>query len=139
VPSDTASPVAAALALLKGHHERTVRIKATQARHDFFPLLESVVGDPTQVVEVEHKGHAGRALLVHPQFRDYVRQLEATVQALVGPAPDGPMFRLAGSLAVVGVEDADAPDAEAHDAVEDAIAALRARERQGGIGRFDGL
>ena len=130
MPTAKPSPVAAALALLEGHQERTVTVKATQARHDFFPLLESVVADPAQVVEVEHRGLRGRALLVHAEFRDYVRQLEATVRALLGPAPDGPVFRLAGSLAMGGEGGAD---------VDEAIATLRARERQGSAGRFADL
>ena len=34
--SPNLSPVAAAFALLEGHQEHTVTVKATQARHDFF-------------------------------------------------------------------------------------------------------
>ncbi len=120
------SPVAAALALLEGHREHTVTVKATQARNDFFPLLESVVADPSEVVEVEHKGHRGRALLVNAQFRDYVRLLEQTVRALLGPAPDGPTFRLAGSLSVIGD-------------VDGAVAALRDGERRAAADRFADL
>ena len=100
--SPNLSPVAAAFALLEGHQEHTVTVKATQARHDFFPLLESVVADPSEVLEVEYKGRQGRALLVNAQFRDYVRLLEQTVRSLPGPAADGPTFRLAGSLSVIG-------------------------------------
>ena len=120
------SPVAAALALPEGHREHTVTVKATQAQNDFFPLLESVVADPSAVVEVEHKGRQGRALLVNAQFRDYVRLLEQTVRALLGPAPDGLAFRLAGSLSVVG-------------GVEGAVAALRDGERRAAAGRFADL
>ena len=79
--SPNLSSVAAALALLEGHQEHTVTVKATQARHDFFPLLESVFADPSEVVEVEHKGRQGRGLLVNAQFRDYVRLLEQAVRA----------------------------------------------------------
>ena len=121
-PAD--SPVAAALALLGQHRERTVRVKATQARHDFFPLLESVVADPTEVVEVEHKGLTGRALLVNAQFRDYVRSLEAALRALVGPGPNTSSFRLAGSLRLVDGE------------VEGAVAALREEDRRAMDHRF---
>lgn len=117
------SPVAAALALLEEHHEHTVTVKATQARAEFFPLLESVAADPSEIVEVEHKGLPGRALLVNAQFRDYVRHLERTVRALLGPAPGGSAFRLAGSLAVV--ED-----------VEAAVESLRKREREAAADRF---
>ena len=124
--SPTLSPVAAALALLEEHQEHTITVKATQARHDFFPLLESVVADPAAMVEVEYKGREGRALLVNAQFRDYVRRLEQTVRALLGPAPDGPAFRLAGSLSVSGDED-------------DAVAALRDRERRAAADRFADL
>lgn len=120
------SPVAAALALLDGHREHTVTVKATQARNDFFPLLESVVADPSEVVEVEHRGLQGRALLVNAQFRDYVRLLEQTVRALLGPAPDGPAFRLAGSLSVVGDVEGD-------------VEALRDRERRAAAARFADL
>jgi hypothetical protein len=111
------SPVAVALALLEEHREHTVTVKATKARNDFFPLLEAVVADPTEVVEVEHKGLDGRALLVSAQFRDYVRRLEQTVRALLGPAPGGTAFQLAGSLTVV-------------EEVEDAITTLRADARR---------
>lgn len=126
MPSTSHSPVAAALALLEDHRERTVTVKATQARHDFFPLLEAVVADPSEVVEVEHKGLQGRALLVNARFRDYVRQLEETVRALLGPAPGAPTFRLAGSLSVVGD-------------VEEGIETLRSRERRAAADRFTDL
>ena len=126
MPSANRSPVAVALALLAAHHEHTVTVKATQARHDFFPLLESVVADPSEVVEVEHKGLQGRALLVNARFRDYVRQLEETVRALLGPAPGGPTFRLAGSLSVVGD-------------IEEDIEALRSPERPATADRFADL
>lgn len=126
MPYPHLSPVAAALALLEEHRERTVTVKATQARHDFFPLLESVFADPTEVVEVEHKGLQGRALLVNAQFRDYVRQLEQTVRALLGPAPGGTTFLLAGSLSVVGD-------------VEDAVEALRVGEHRAAADRFADL
>lgn len=123
MPSTNRSPVAVALTLLEEHQERTVTVKATQARHDFFPLLESVVSDPSEVVEVEHKALQGRALLVNAQFRDYVRQLEETVRALLDPASGGPTFRLAGSLSVAGD-------------VEEGIEALRSQERRAAVERF---
>lgn len=126
LPTSHLSPVAAALALLEEHQEHTVTVKATQARNDFFPLLESVFADPSEVVEVEHKGLQGRALLVNAEFRDYVRRLEQTVRALIGPAPGGQTFLLAGSLSVV-------------DDVEDAIEAIRDRERRTAANRFADL
>jgi hypothetical protein len=125
MPPQNISPPAAALALLEGHQEHTVVVKATQARHDFFPLLEAVSADPARIVEVEHKGLGGRALLVNAQFRDYVRQLEQTVRALVGPAPAN-SFALAGSLTLKGE-------------VEHAIDALRKRQRRAAAKRFEDL
>lgn len=124
--SPSRSPVAAALALLEEHREHTVTVKATKARNDFFPLLEAVVLNPAEVVEVEHKGLPGRALLVNAQFRDYVRQLEHAVRALLGPAVGGAAFRLAGSLAVT-------------DDVEGAVQALRSGDRRAAAARFDDL
>ena len=120
------SPVAFALALLDEHHEHTTTVKATQARNDFFPLLESVIADPTEVVEVEHKGLQGRALLVNAEFRDYVRRLEQTLRALLGPDTGRPVFQLAGSLTVV-------------DDVVSAVEDLRGRERRAAAGRFADL
>lgn len=125
-PTSHSLVAAAALVLLEEHQERTVTVKATQARHDFFPLLESVVADASKVVEVEHKGLQGRALLVNARFRDYVRQLEDTVRALLGPAPGAPTFRLAGSLSVVGD-------------VEEGIETLRSQERRVAADRFTDL
>ena len=101
-------------------------MKATQARNDFFPLLESVVADPSEVVEVEHKGLQGRALLVNAEFRDYVRRLEQAVRALLGPETGGPAFQLAGSLTVV-------------EGVESAVEDLRGRERRAAADRFADL
>ncbi len=129
MPSSALTPVAAALALLDAHRERTTTVKATQARHDFFPLLDSVVADPAEIVEVEHKGLGGRALLVNAQFRDYVRQLEDTVRALVGPVPDSEPFHLAGSLGSVN----------GSPAIEESLQTLRTRERRGAATRFADL
>ena len=69
--SPNLSSVAAALALLEGHQEHTVTVKATQARHDFFPLLASVVADPSEMVEVERKG---RVQLPRP-YREWLDDL----------------------------------------------------------------
>jgi hypothetical protein len=77
-------------------------------------------------VGVEHRVLQGRALLVNARFRDYVRQLEETVRALLGPAPGEPTFRLAGSLSIV----ADA---------EGGIETLRSRERGAATDRFTDL
>jgi len=78
------------------------------------------------MVEVEYEGREGRALLVNAQFRDHVRRIEQTVRALLGPAPDGPTFRLAGSLSVIGD-------------VDGAVAALRDGERRAAADRFADL
>lgn len=120
------SPVAVALALLNRPRERTVTIKATQARHDFFPLLEAVTADPDEVVEVEYKGRPASALLVNGAFRDYVRQLEEALRSFVAAAPGRPAFRLAGSLTLA--EDVDAE-----------VAALRADARRRADDRFADL
>jgi hypothetical protein len=125
MPSQEISPPAAALALLEGHQEHTVLVKATQARQDFFPLLEAVVADPSRVVEVEHEGVQGRALLVNAQFRNYVRQLEQTIRALIGPTTAS-TFALAGSLTVVEDE-------------EHTIDALRHQQRCAAANRFADL
>jgi len=98
----TESPVAAAIALLEQHREHSVSVKATQARHDFFPLLGEVAGDPSEIVEVEHKGLPGPVLLVNAAYRDYVRRLEQAVRALLDLYPESAPFRLAGSMVAVG-------------------------------------
>lgn len=84
VPSDV--DAATALALLASHEEHESTVKATKAREQFFPLLESVVNDERHVVYIEHKDLPGRAMLVSERYQQYVRELEATVRALVGPA-----------------------------------------------------
>jgi hypothetical protein len=96
------SPVATALALLEQHREHSISVKATQARHDFFPLIGGVAGDPTEIVEVEHRGLSGPVLLVNSAYREYVRQLEQAVRALLDLYPESAPFRLAGSAAAVG-------------------------------------
>ena len=80
-----------------------------------FSLLESVVNDERGVVFVEHKDLPARGMLVSERYQEYVRQLEATVRALVAPAA-GPTFLLAGSVSVAA--NGDDLDAE--------IASLRA-------------
>ena len=90
------------------------------------PEQRSFVADPTEVVEVEHRGFQGRALLVSAEFREYVRRLEQAVRALLGPETGGPVFQLAGSLTVV-------------DGVESAVEDLRGRERRAAANRFDDL
>jgi len=126
MPAHKHSPVAAALALLEQHQEHTLKVKATQARNDFFPLLETVVADPNEVVEVEYTGRPGRVLLVNAEYRDHMRALEQTVRALLGSAVSESSFQLAGSLAVVGE-------------VESAVAELRDRERQAANARLADL
>jgi predicted flavoprotein YhiN len=100
------SPVATAIALLEQHREHSVSVKATQARTDFFPLLGEVAGDPSEIVEVEHKGLPGPVLLVNSAYREYVRQLEQAVRALLDLYPDSAPFRLAGSVVAIGDVDA---------------------------------
>ena len=56
--------VATALALLASHAEHLITVKATRAREQFFPLLESVVNDERCVVFVEHKDLPARGMLV---------------------------------------------------------------------------
>lgn len=121
---------ATALALLAAHEEHPSTVKATKAREQFFPLLEAVVRDPHCVVYVEHKDLPGRGILVGEGYRQYVRELEATVRALLGPAP-GVRFTLAGSLSL----GADASDGLAD--VERELAALRADQAERAAARFD--
>ncbi len=125
-PSDINA--ATALALLASHEELETSVKATKAREQFFPLLESVVNDERHVVYVEHKDLPGRAMLVSERYQQYVRDLEATVRALVGPAA-GPRFALAGSLTV---------SAEGDD-LDRSLAALRAAQVERATAKFDAL
>lgn len=83
--------------MLASHAEHPSTVKATRAREQFFPLLESVVNDERCVVFVEHKDLPGRGMLVSERYQQYVRQLEATVRALLAPAA-GSTFLLAGSV-----------------------------------------
>ena len=117
---------ATALALLASHAEHLSTVKATRAREQFFPLLESVVNDERCVVFVEHKDLPGRGMLVSERYQEYVRQLEATVRALVAPAA-GPTFLLAGSVSVAA--NGDDLDAE--------IASLRADHAVRTAAKFD--
>ncbi len=126
-PSDINA--ATALALLASHEERETTVKATKAREQFFPLLESVVKDGRQVVYVEHKDLPGRALLVSEGYQTYVRALEATVRALVGPAA-GPHFALAGSLSL---------PAESLETLDDQLAAWRATQADRAASKFGAL
>jgi hypothetical protein len=112
MPSE--SPVATAIALLEQHREHSVSVKATQARHDFFPLLGEVAGDPSEIVEVEHKGLPSPVLLVNAAYRDYVRQLEQAVRSLLDLYPESAPFRLASS--VVAIADVDEAIREMRDA-----------------------
>ena len=117
---------ATALALLASQTEHPSTVKATKAREQFFPLLESVVNDERCVVFVEHKDLPGRGMLVSERYQEYVRQLEATVRALLAPAA-GPTFRLAGSVSVAA--NGDDLDAE--------LAALRADHALRTAAKFD--
>lgn len=56
--------VATALALLASQAEHVITVKATRAREQFFPLLESVVNDERCVVFAEHKDLPARGMLV---------------------------------------------------------------------------
>ena len=117
---------ASALALLASHAEHASTVKATRAREQFFPLLESVVNDERCVVFVEHKDLPGRGMLVSERYQQYVRQLEATVRALLAPTA-GPSFMLAGSVSV----SANGDDLEA------SIASLRTDHAVRTAAKFD--
>lgn len=117
---------ASALVLLASHAEHLSTVKATRAREQFFPLLESVVNDERCVVFVEHKDLPARGMLVSERYQEYVRQLEATVRALLAPAA-GPTFLLAGSVSVA----ANGDDLEA------SIASLRADNAARATAKFD--
>ncbi len=117
---------ASALVLLASHAEHLSTVKATRAREQFFPLLESVVNDERCVVLVEHKDLPARGMLVSERYQEYVRQLEATVRALLAPTP-GPTFLLAGSVSV----------AANGDDLESSIASLRADHAARTTAKFD--
>lgn len=95
--------------LLATHRENETSVKATRARDQFFPLLESVVSDPTRVVYVEHKDLDGRGMLVGEGYREYVRRLEQALRDLIGAVPEQTM-PLAGSmtLSAAALDDLDA-------------------------------
>jgi hypothetical protein len=118
LPTPTLAPV---------HTKPSVTLSATEFRQRFFALLGSVLADPTEMVFVEHKDLAGRAMLVSESYRDYVRQLEALVASLLstGGAASPPM-RLAGSMTIV-------------DDAEGVLAAARASAAEQSARKFDGL
>lgn len=128
--------------LLDAHEEHEHTLTATTARASFFPLLERLAADPRAVILVEHRA-AGRVMLVHENYRAYVRKLEALVQTLLTPAaPDAAAFRLAGSMRLVRQGDgapADDATADDGDAVGAALRELRAAERAGAAAKFADL
>jgi hypothetical protein len=85
---------------LEAKRERTVRTNATDARRQFFALLDEVSANPDEVVEVAHRDHAEPVLLVHADYRRYVRQLESLVHSLIGRGATGARFQLGGSITI---------------------------------------
>jgi PHD/YefM family antitoxin component YafN of YafNO toxin-antitoxin module len=119
-----------ALELLAAHEEHEQTLTATKARASFFPLLERLATDPREVILVEHRGAAGRVMLVHEDYRAYVRELEALLRTLLSPAtPGGAAFRLAGSMRLV----------REGDDVEGALRELRAADEAGTAAKFADL
>ena len=85
---------------------------ATQARADFFQLLDEVVTDPDTMVLIQHRHLPRRAVLLSEQFLEYVKQLERVIADLMATRSSASRFTLCGS-------------GELHGDLEAAIAEMR--------------
>lgn len=98
--------------------------QASEARRDFFALLNAVVDDPTEIVFIEHKSLPESAALVNAPF--LLRTLRLLKQLRARRPSSEPPFRLIGSATLVGDPD-------------DVLTDIRAEERAGRQAKFADL
>jgi hypothetical protein len=93
---------------------KLTRRQASEARREFFALLQAVIHDPTEVVLIEHKDLPEPAALVNAPFLMRTLRLVTHLRNQ-WPSSDLP-FRLIGSATLVGSAD-------------DVLAEVRAEQR----------
>src|SRR5215210_2266531 len=104
----------AGLALARGLPGKLTTRQASEARREFFALLQAVIDDPTEIVLIEHKDLPDPAALVNAPF--LMRTLRLVEQLRTRRLSSEPPFRLIGSATLVGSAD-------------DVLAEVRAEQR----------
>ena len=82
---------------------KLTRRQASEARREFFALLQAVIHDPTEVILIEHKDLPEQAALVNAPF--LMRTLRLVTHLRKQWPLSEPPFRLIGSATLVGSAD----------------------------------